>query len=60
MITIQLNGKTREISLDEFLLRDIQDILADDIGTEADCLSDFGSKPETLSPEIIESFQKDI
>ena len=41
MITIELNGKTREISLDDFLNRDIQDILADDIGLEIDPFVNF-------------------
>lgn len=59
MITIELNGKTREISLDEFLDRDIQDILADDIGTEMDSLSDFG-KIDDLPHEVIEFIQKEI
>ncbi len=41
MIQIEINGKTRQISFDEFMERDIQDILADDIGTDADPLTDF-------------------
>lgn len=38
MIVIELNGKTRKISLEEFLERDLQDILADDYGLEIDPL----------------------
>lgn len=43
MITIELNGKTREISIEDWLNKDLQDILADDIGSESDPLSDFNS-----------------
>lgn len=43
MITIELNGKTREITLEEWLERDLQDILADDLGNDGDPLSDFSS-----------------
>lgn len=44
MIQIELNGKTRLISIDELLERDIQDILADDYGDdEGDPLDDFMS-----------------
>ncbi len=46
MITIELNGKTREISIEDWLDRDLQDILADDIGSESDPLSDFMSLPD--------------
>lgn len=56
MITIQLNGKTREISLEEFLDRDIQDILGDDIGIDTDALSDFHSD---LPDDISEFIKKD-
>lgn len=49
MIQIELNGKTRLISIDELLERDMQDILADDYGSEdEDPLSDFCS---TMSDE---------
>lgn len=50
MITIELNGKTREISIDDWLNKDLQDILADDIGSEADPLSDFSSLPDLNEP----------
>ncbi len=52
MIQLELNGKTRQISLEEFLERDIQDILADDIGMDADPLVDFDHDVEVISPYI--------
>lgn len=46
MIQLELNGKTRLISIEEFLDRDIQDILADDIGSDQDPLGDFNHNVE--------------
>lgn len=60
MITIQLNGKTREITVEEWLDRDLQDILADDIGFDSDALSDFDSNVEDLPREISNKLEKDI
>lgn len=51
MIQLELNGKTRLISIEEFLERDIQDILADDIGVDIDPLVDFEQEAE-LPPFI--------
>lgn len=41
MIRIQLNGKTRDISLEDYLTKDIQELIAEDIGFENDELMDF-------------------
>lgn len=41
MIPVELNGKTRLISIEEWLERDIQDILADDYGIDEDPIDDF-------------------
>ncbi len=41
MIPVELNGKTRLISIEEWLERDIQDILADDYGIDEDPVGDF-------------------
>lgn len=51
MIQIELNGKSRIISLEEFLDRDIQDILADDIGSDMDQLMDFKHDNSSALPE---------
>ena len=60
MITIQLNGKTREISVEEWLDGNLQDILADDIGFDSDALSDFNSISEDLPREIIDKLEKEV
>lgn len=60
MITIQLNGKTREISVEEWLDGNLQDILADDIGFDSDALSDFNSKIEELPREVIDKLEKEV
>lgn len=54
MIKIELNGKTRLISIEEFLDRDMQDLLADNLGVEYDPLSDFVPQEEDLPDEIEE------
>lgn len=59
MITIELNGKTREISLEDYLSRDIQDILADDIGMDIDGIADFGSNSKDIPPEIAKIIEKE-
>lgn len=59
MITIQLNGKTREISVEEWLDGNVQDIVADDIGFDSDALSDFGSIEE-LPREVVDELRKEF
>lgn len=42
-IRIQINGKTRDISLEDYLKKDIQELIAEDIGYDMDELLDFNS-----------------
>lgn len=42
-IRIQINGKTRDISLEDYLNKDMQELIAEDIGFDMDELNDFGS-----------------
>ena len=57
MIQIELNGKTRLITIEEFLERDLQDLIADDIGfDDDDPIFDFRPK-DNLSSEELDSPQ---
>lgn len=42
-IRIQINGKTRDISLEDYLSKDMQQLIAEDIGYDMDELMDFDS-----------------
>ncbi len=54
-IRIQINGKTRDISLEDYLNKDMQELIAEDIGFDMDELSDLSSHyNETTYTDVLD------
>lgn len=53
-IRVQINGKTRDISLEDFLTKTMQELIAEDIGYDMDELMDFDSNYNDTTWEEIE------
>jgi hypothetical protein len=59
-IRVQINGKTRDISLEDYLTKDMQELIAEDIGYDMDELMDFDSNFSDNSYKDEDAFKADV